>query len=331
MTALHLTLRQLQIFVAVAESGSTTAASAEIALSQSATSAAVQELERLLDLRLFERVGKRLQLNEQGRSLLPRARAVLDAANAVARFAQAPEAARQSVRIGASLTVADHMLPRVLTAFLGDLPAQAEHWHSQVSVGNTAHICAQVASFALDIGLIEGPSHEPLLIAQPWLEDDMVIAGSPALVARLLTQSQSQAPEGSISLPVLREAVWLLREPGSGTREVADQALYPALGAYRRHIELGGNESIRQAAAAGLGLACLSRRVVQAALAAGTLVAPPTPLPRISRTWYWVLHRERQITPALETLIHLLPHLAEDIDHPHMRVAEDMDAGSHQR
>lgn len=331
MAAPHLSLRQLQIFVAVADSGSTTAASQEIALSQSATSAAVQELERLLDLRLFDRVGKRLQLNEQGRALLPRARAVLDAASAVERFAQAPEAARQSVRMGASLTVADHMLPRVLAAFLGDLPGQAPHWHSQVAVGNTAHICAQVASFELDIGLIEGPSHEPLLIAQPWLEDDMVIAGAPMLVDRLLAQSQGQAPEGCICVPALREAVWLLREPGSGTREVADQALYPTLGAYRRHIELGGNESIRQAAAAGLGLACLSRRVVQSALAAGTLVAPPTPLPRISRTWYWVRHRERQITPALQALIDMLPQLAEDTDSPHMRVPEDVDGSGHRR
>jgi DNA-binding transcriptional LysR family regulator len=77
MNTLRLTLRQLQIFVAVARSGTTTAASAEIALSQSATSSAVNELERLLSLRLFDRAGKRLLLNDNGRALLPRALALL--------------------------------------------------------------------------------------------------------------------------------------------------------------------------------------------------------------------------------------------------------------
>ena len=80
MNTLRLTLRQLQIFVAVARSGTTTAASAEIALSQSATSSAVNELERLLSLRLFDRAGKRLLLNDNGRALLPRALALLDGA-----------------------------------------------------------------------------------------------------------------------------------------------------------------------------------------------------------------------------------------------------------
>ena len=80
MDVLRLTLRQLQIFAAVARNGSTTAASADIALSQSATSSAVNELERLLSLRLFDRAGKRLSLNALGHQLLPQAVALLDQA-----------------------------------------------------------------------------------------------------------------------------------------------------------------------------------------------------------------------------------------------------------
>ena len=85
MNVLRLTLRQLQIFAAVAATGSTTAAGMEIALSQSATSNAVRELERLLSLRLFDRVGKRLLLNDNGRTLLPRARVLLDGAADIER------------------------------------------------------------------------------------------------------------------------------------------------------------------------------------------------------------------------------------------------------
>ncbi|MDR3418107.1 MAG: LysR family transcriptional regulator [Nevskia sp.] len=80
MNPLHLSLRQLQIFRAVAQTGNTGAAARLVHLSQSAVSAALNELERALELRLFDRVGKRLLLNDNGRALLPRALAVLDGA-----------------------------------------------------------------------------------------------------------------------------------------------------------------------------------------------------------------------------------------------------------
>mgnify|MGYP006342568555 FL=1 len=98
MDVLRLTLRQLQIFVAVARSGSTTAASAEIALSQSATSSAVNELERLLSLRLFDRAGKRLLLNDNGRALLPRALALLDGAAGIEQMSRDGSAASRAIR-----------------------------------------------------------------------------------------------------------------------------------------------------------------------------------------------------------------------------------------
>ncbi len=296
MDVLHLTLRQLQIFVAVARSGSTTAAAETIALSQSATSAALQELERLLALRLFDRVGKRLLLNDNGRALLPRAEALLAGAADVERLARDADAQRGALRIGASLTVADHALPPLLAAFLGERPRTAPHWATEVAVGNTAQICAQVAAFELDIGLIEGPSHEPTLVAQPWLEDELVVVGTPAVAA-----------DQGASLTALREAVWLLREAGSGTREVSDQALAPLIGPYRRRITLGSNEALRQAALAGLGLACLSRHVVADALTRGQLRMVVAPLPRISRQWHWVCPAGRLPTPALAALIALLP------------------------
>src|SRR5882757_8622910 len=100
MNPLRLTLRQLQIFRVVAASGTTAAAAAAISLSQSATSAAINELERLLELQLFDRVGKRLQLNDNGRALLPQALALLDGAGWVERcaLAQVPPLAITSYR-----------------------------------------------------------------------------------------------------------------------------------------------------------------------------------------------------------------------------------------
>ena len=116
-----------------------------------------------------------------------------------------------------------------------------------------------------------------------------------------------QAQQRRTSLAELRDAVWLVRESGSGTREATDQSLLPHLRSYRRSIELGTNEAIQHAVAAGLGLACLSRRVVHDMLEAGRLREMQTTLPRIFRQCHWVVHRDKRATPALTRLLSLLP------------------------
>ncbi|CAN7718898.1 LysR family transcriptional regulator [Variovorax sp. LjRoot84] len=300
MDVLRLTLRQLQIFVAVAQSGSTTAASTAIALSQSATSAAVNELERLLSLRLFDRTGKRLLLNDNGRALLPRAQALLHGASGVERMARDGSAQLQALRIGASTTIGNHVLPALLAGFLDGHQHAAADWRSSVAIGNTGDICARVAAFDLDIGLIEGACHEPSLEVHPWLRDEMVVVAAPAKARR-------SDPAERWPVKALRDVVWLLREPGSGTREATDQALLPHLRSYRRSIELGSSEAIKHAAAAGLGVACLSRWVVDDLVRAGYLRKLATTLPAITRQCHWVVHREKQITPALRRLVGQLP------------------------
>lgn len=302
MDVLRLTLRQLQIFVAVAHTGSTTAASESIALSQSATSSAVNELERMLSLRLFDRSGKRLLLNDNGRALLPRALAMLDAAAGIEQMAQAAGDQLQSLRIGASTTLGNYVLPGLLARFLRPQPPRsASAWRSRVVIGNTAAICDAVAAFDLDVGLIEGPSHQSSLAVTPWLKDELVVvAAADSPLAR-----RSAAGE-KIALRDLREEVWLLREHGSGTRESTDQALLPHLNAYRRCIELGSSEAIKHAAAEGLGVSCLSAWAVQEALDAGRLCRLQTTLPRLLRQCHLVVHRDKQPTAALQAFVGLL-------------------------
>ena len=150
-----LTLRQLQIFLAVADTGSTSAAGDLIALSQSATSASLNELEALLGTQLFDRVGKRLLLNDNGRLLLPQARQMRDGAASIERqFAGADPSVPVSLQIGASTTIGIYLLPQIL--------AQAAQQYGrsipQVTIANTADIAAAVAEFRVDIGLIEGLS-----------------------------------------------------------------------------------------------------------------------------------------------------------------------------
>lgn len=292
MDVLRLTLRQLQIFSAVARTGSTIAASAEIALSQSATSSAINELERLLSLRLFDRAGKRLLLNENGRALLPRALALLDGAAGIEQMSRDGLAQSQTLRIGASTTIGSYVLPKLLRIFL-----EVGHhddtlaWHSKVTIANTSTICDAVASFALDIGLIEGPCHLAELAVTPWMQDELVIVAS---AGSMLEYSLNRIP-----LKVVRDQVWLLREQGSGTREATDQLLMPHLRSYRRSIELGSSEAIKHAASEGLGLACLSEWVVSDMTANGQLHRLTTTIPKMTRQCYLVVHRQKLPTPAL--------------------------------
>ena len=302
MNVLRLTLRQLQIFLAVARSGTTTAAATEISLSQSATSSAVNELERLLSLRLFDRAGKRLLLNDNGRALLPRALTLLDGAASIERMSHDGRAQVQSLRIGASSTIGNYLLPRLLGRFLGQRPLEeASAWHSKAMIGNTEAICDAVAAFELDVGLIEGPCHLAALSATPWLRDEMALVVAPG--SKLAQPAEAAAPGERMSIKTLRDQVWLLREPGSGTREATDQLLLPHLRSYRRSIELGSSEAIKWAAAEGLGVACLSHWVVDDLIRSGQLRRVATTLPRMSRQCHVVVHRDKQPTQALSAFI----------------------------
>ncbi len=299
MNVLRLTLRQLQIFVAVADSGSTSAASIEIALSQSATSSAVNELERLLSLRLFDRGGKRLLLNDNGRALLPRALALLDGAASIEKMSHDGTAQAQSLRIGASTTIGNYVLPRMLARFVSaQQPSQASAWQSKVTIQNTAAICDAVASFELDVGLIEGPCHQASLSVTPWLQDEMIVVTAAGSDLARASQSGERVP-----IRALRELVWLMREQGSGTREATDQGLLPQMRSYRRSIELGSSEAIKHAVVEGLGVACLSYWVVKDSIDSRQLVRVNTTLPRLLRQCHVVVHRDKQETPALQAFL----------------------------
>jgi len=134
---MHITLRQLQIFRAVALSGSTTAAADSVALSQSATSGALNELERALGTRLFDRVGKRLILNDSGRGLLPMALAVLDGAkNIEAAQISGDYAGHADLQLFASTTIGNYVLPRMLARFREEVPFS----RVQLRIGNTLDV-----------------------------------------------------------------------------------------------------------------------------------------------------------------------------------------------
>lgn len=283
---MHITLRQLEVFTEVLKSGSTTQASQRLALSQSAVSAALTDLEGQLGVQLFDRVGKRLVVNEHGRLLYPRALALLEQATDIEQLFREDNGA---IRVFASSTIGNYILPEVIARYRRDFPELP----LDMSVGNSQEVINAVTDFRVDIGLIEGPCHTADIIAEPWLEDELVVFGPP----------NSPFVQGEVTLKQLAAAPWILREQGSGTREIVDYLLLSHLPEIHLGMELGNSEAIKHAVRHGLGISCLSRRVIAEQLESGKLKEINVPLPKMVRTLWRIRHRQKHLSSALQRFL----------------------------
>lgn len=279
---MHITLRQLEVFAEVLKSGSTTQASVMLSLSQSAVSAALTDLEGQLGVQLFDRVGKRLVVNEHGRLLYPRALALLEQTTEIEQLFREDNGA---IRVYASSTIGNYILPAMIAGYRRDFPDLP----LELSVGNSQDVINAVLDFRVDIGLIEGPCHSTEIISEPWLEDELVVFAAPS----------SPLTTGPVTLEQLAASPWILRERGSGTRELVDYLLLSHLPRFQMAMELGNSEAIKHAVRHGLGISCLSRRVIAEQLQAGTLSEVPVPLPRLVRTLWRVHHRQKHLSNSL--------------------------------
>ena len=284
---MHITLRQLEVFAEVLKSGSTTQASVMLALSQSAVSAALTDLEGQLGVQLFDRVGKRLVVNEHGRLLYPRALALLEQTTEIEQLFREDNGA---IRVYASSTIGNYILPAMIARYRQDFPDLP----LELSVGNSQDVINAVLDFRVDIGLIEGPCHSTEIISEPWLEDELVVFAAPS----------SPLTKGPVTLEQLAASPWILRERGSGTRELVDYLLLSHLPRFQMAMELGNSEAIKHAVRHGLGISCLSRRVIAEQLQAGTLSEVPVPLPRLVRTLWRVHHRQKHISNSITRFLH---------------------------
>lgn len=289
---LRLTLRQLEVFSAVARGGTTRAAADEISRSQSAASNALGELESVLGVQLFDRVGKKLVINENGRALLPSAATLLEhAVETEALFAGAHAA---PLRLASSYTVGEYLLPELIARWKLDHPRS----HVLLDIVNTHDVFERLASFRSDIGFIEGMHSHPALTVRKWRTDEIVVvaAASHPLAGHRVGARQ------------LSQATWVLREPGSGTREASDRWLIPHLTQMEVELELGSNEAVKRVVAAGFGVGCLSRLAVKEAIAEGWLVELATTLPPMQRTLSIVLHRAKRLGDAADGFLRYCTH-----------------------
>ncbi len=287
-----MTLDQLRVFVAVAERRHMTKAATVLGMTQSAASAAVAALERRYGAKLFNRVGRGIELSETGRRFLPEARAVLNRVTAAqAVLDDFSDLTSGSVSIAASQTIANHWLPRRLTAYHEEYPGV----RLDVVIGNTSQVETAVAEGRCDIGLVEGRVSNTAFVRRRVDQDRLVL---------VVSADQALPPERSPGRPDLRAVSWVVRETGSGTRaglEDLAAAEGLSLSDLRIILVLPSNEAICNAVEAGAGATIISEQVVASAIAQGRLKAATLALP--PRDFVLLRHRDRHVAAATKALI----------------------------
>ena len=275
---MHFTLRQLQVFATIAQHQNVSRAAQALAMSQSACSGALKDLEQQYDAPLFERIGKRLQTNELGRRLRPKAQALLDqAAELELALIQHKEVAQ--LKLGATLTIGNYLAVELIQRFITEYQGSAT-----LKVANTHDVVAALLNFDLDLGLIEGEINHPELQVLPWQSDELVCFCHP---------NHPLANKKKVTDEDLTKATWILREEGSGTRQTFDRALHGLLPELNILLELQHTEAIKRAVKGGLGIACLSRISLEEAFAHKSLIPLSVPQRDFSRMLYVVVHKQK--------------------------------------
>ena len=273
------TLRQLEVFLAAAHYQNITRAAEHLNMSQSAASSALKDLEQQFSIQLFDRVGKRLQINELGKIARPKAEALLAQAKDLENdFRQHQEPG--NVKVGATQTIGNYLVAQLMARYMDEHPGT----RVLLDVANTQSIARKVENFELDIGLIEGELQHSELEITPWCEDEMALFCSPH---HPLAHKDVLSDEDLLSID------WIVREPGSGTRQAFDRGMAGILPQLNLSLELQHAEAIKRAVKAQLGVGCLSKIAIQEAIEHGTLVQLKAPHRDWNRHFYFVLHRQK--------------------------------------
>jgi len=286
------TLRQLEVFLAVARTGSVSRAGTELAMSQSAVSSSLADLERQFDIRLFDRIGKRLRLSELGRSLRSRSEALWDHAHEL-DAALANQADTTRLRVGATLTIGNYVAVPLMAQYMREKPGSAV----RLDIANTEEIARRVANFEIDVGLIEGELSHSQLEVTAFRDDELAVFSSP---------SHALAKKRALTDDDLKRASWIVREHGSGTRQAFDRAMTGILPDLHITLELPHTEVIKRAVEAGLGLGCVSRLALTDAFRQGSLKPRPVPHRDFRRRFYFVLHRQKHVSAEIRRWLALL-------------------------
>jgi len=284
-----MTLRHLTIFLAVYDEKNMTAAAEKLHIAQPSISQAVAELESHYNIKLFERLGRKLYITQAGQKLAGYARHILHL-HREAEIAMNEITDRGLLRIGASVTVGTCLLHRLIRRFM----AINTNTRIYPVVNNTKIIEDMLLLDQLDLGLVEGKVHSPLLAVTPFMKDELVLITAP---------THPLAEKKKVNIAELNEREFLVREEGSGTRELFESVMasqgigWTVAGVYNNA------EAIKEAVAEGIAVTVISRMSVQNEVKRKDIAIIEVEGVSFQRQFSVVYHKNKFISPPLERFI----------------------------
>lgn len=287
----------LLIFHKVAEKRHFTRAAEELFISQPAVSKQIAELERQLGQPLFVQVGRKIHLTEAGQILYDYATRIFAlSAEAEAILDELHDLKRGRLAVGASTTIGIYLLPELLGEYRSQYP-QIELF---LAIANAEEIQERLLAHSIEVGLVEGAVTHAELASQEWRQDELVLITS---VQRPTIVGEGQ----SIRSLLTKNVPFILREPGSGTRTVLEDAIAAqGLPAIHPFLELGSTEAIKKAVIAGLGVSFVSEHTIGLELAAGLIKCVPIPDFKLTRPLYLVYPKQKRLSKAAQAFLELV-------------------------
>ncbi len=289
---MSVTIRQLQIFNAVVESGQVTKAAGKLFVTQSAVSLALNEMENQLGGPLFDRDAKRLGLNDRGRYFLPISREILDKLDDLDNLMNEKDGKfAGSLNLVASSTVGNYVLPYLITAFKSMHPDV----HFNLLVYNTKTAEKLILDRAVDLGFVEGEVNHEQITATTWFQDELVLISCPTSDSRIHTTCDVTTD--------IKNYKWVMREAGSGTAQIFKSKLGRYVTDLNVVMELGHSEAIKKAVEAGAGIGCLSNLAVCRAITRGRLQQIHLKGVDMTRQLYIIQHKNKAKTRLMNEFL----------------------------
>ncbi|HEU5003060.1 MAG TPA: LysR substrate-binding domain-containing protein [Actinomycetota bacterium] len=288
-----MTFSQLRTFLEVARQGSVRGAAATLLITEPSVSAALAALRDEMQVPLVEREGRGIRLTAAGNELARHAAQILGLSDQAVRRVREAAGQAAPLKLVAVTTASEYVLPPILKVYRQAHPGV----QLRMEVGNRASVIDRLSAREADLGFGGRPPEGRGLVGTPFLNNELIVVGP---------GDHPLAGEPAFEPARLSRETWLVREPGSGTRETTEEFWAQSQFQVSSLMTLGSNGAVKQSAAAGLGITLISRHAVAAQLASGSLRALPVEGTPLRRSWYVLYPEDNPLSGSASQFLDLV-------------------------